>query len=331
MRAAVLERVGEPLHIRELPVPKPEANEVLVQIKASGVCFTDIKVCRGLAAKTPLIPGHEAVGIVARVGEGVHTVREGERVAVHSGFPCGQCRQCQAPGHDACTRQFAAFAGIARDGGYADYMIAPAEQVVVLPDSLSFVDAAPLLCAGLTTFSAFRNAELRAGQRVAVVGIGGLGHLAVSLGAALGAQVYAVTSSLNKVADAQERGAVFAGSTDDVAERLAHDGGAHLVFNTAESLTPLTSLLSCLTTGATIVLAAGTGEGLPVTPDQFIEQQLRVSGTFYGSKSDLSELLDLAVRNRITPQTESYSLDEINSIHQRLRDNAIRYRAVVEP
>jgi D-arabinose 1-dehydrogenase-like Zn-dependent alcohol dehydrogenase len=330
MRAAVFERFGEPLQIREVPTPHPGPGEVLVRIAASGVCFTDIKVGERLATTLPMIPGYEPVGVVAGVGDGVASVQPWDRVCVHAGFSCGRCAGCLTEGPEACVRAFAAFAGIARDGGYAEYMIAPADHVVALPDGLDFAEAAPLLCAGLTTFAAFRKAGLRSGQRAAVVGIGGLGHLAISIGTALGAQIYAVTSSPNKAGDAYARGAVFAGSTDAVVKRLRRDGGADVVLNTVDNLEPLTALVPGLASGAGIVLAAGSGDALPVTADQLIVQQLRVHGSFFGSTRDLRDLVELAVTHDIRPQIQRYRLDDVNTVHQLLRDNKIRYRAVLE-
>jgi D-arabinose 1-dehydrogenase-like Zn-dependent alcohol dehydrogenase len=301
-----------------------------VQITASGVCFTDLKVGERLAASVPLIPGHEPVGVVAEVGDGVSSVRPGQRVCVHSGFSCGQCAACRAEHDEACVGNRGAFAGIARDGGYAEYMVAPADHVIALPEGLDFVEAAPLLCAGLTTFAAFRNAGLRDGQRAAVIGIGGLGHLAISIGAALGAQVYAVTSSPDKADNAEARGAVFTGSAEAVAAQLSRDGGAHVALNTVDNLQPMTQLLPALVTQASIVLAAGSGRALPVSPDQLIGQQLRVMGTFFGSKTDLRDLLQLAVIHGIRPQIERFCLEDVNAVHRRLRENTIRYRAVLE-
>lgn len=330
MRAAVLEQFGHPLQMREVPIPHPAAGQVLIQITASGVCFTDLKVGERLAASLPLIPGHEPVGVVAEVGDGVSSVQPGQRVCVHAGSSCGHCAACRAQHDEACLQNRGGFAGMGRDGGYAEYMVAPADHVIALPEGLDFAEAAPLVCAGLTTFAAFRNAGLRNGQRAAVVGIGGLGHLAISIGVALGGQIYAVTSSPGKAADAAARGAVFTGSAEEVADQLGQDGGAHVMLNTVDNLEPMSQLLPALATQARIVLAAGSGRALPIAPDQLIGQQLRVMGTFFGSKVDLRDLLQLAVAHGIRPQIERYRLDDVNTVHRRLRDNRIRYRAVLE-
>jgi D-arabinose 1-dehydrogenase-like Zn-dependent alcohol dehydrogenase len=209
-------------------------------------------------------------------------------------------------------------------------MAVPADHIVPLPDVLGFSEAAPLLCAGLTTYAAFRNAGLRPGQRAVVIGVGGLGHLAISIGAALGAEVYAVTTSPDKAVDAKARGAVFVGSVDEVADRLAHDGGAHVVLNTVDALEPVARIIPGMARQGSIALIGGTGDKLPITPDEFIALQLRVLGTFFGSTQDVRDLFELAVKHNIRPQIESYRFEEVDEVHARLRENKVRYRAVLE-
>jgi len=330
MRAAVLDNVGGPLHLRDVEDPKPGRGEVVVRIAACGVCFTDLKTIDGLATTFPLIPGHEPVGVVAEVGSDVLKIRVGDRVCVHSFFSCGHCSACADNEEEACVLGIAALAGVSRDGGYAEYMVVPAGHVVPLPDELTFAEAAPLLCAGLTTFAAFQNAGLRAGQRAAVIGVGGLGHLALSIGTALGADVYAITTSPDKAVDALARGAVFADSVDIVGARLADEGGAHVVINTVDALGSLERVIPAMAKQGSIVLAAGGGETLPVTPAQLGQQQLKLIGSFFGSTQDVRDLLTLCVEHRIRPQVERYAFDMVEEVHQRLRDNKIRYRAVLE-
>jgi alcohol dehydrogenase, propanol-preferring len=330
MRAALLHTVGEPLRVTDVPTPRPGDGEVLVRTAASGVCFTDLKIADGMVATLPVIPGHEPVGIVAEVGAGVNSVRPGARVAVHARFYCRRCAACLSGNESLCEQGIFGFAGVGHDGGFAEYTLAPADHVVALPEQLDFADAAPLLCAGLTTFTGLRSAGLRPGQRVAVLGIGGLGHLAVSIAAALGAEVYAVTSSSDKIADALARGAVFAGSAADTGARLTQDGGAHIVLNTVDDLGPLSAIVPALAVGATVVLAAGSEQPLPIDAVHFLTHQLTVQGTFFGSPTDLQDLLALAAERGIRPQIERYSLDDINEVADRLRSNTIRYRAVVE-
>lgn len=331
VRAALVTAIGEPLRAADIPVPRPGPGEVLIELKACGVCFSDLKAAAGAARRLPLVPGHEAVGVVAEAGPRVTGFAHGERVGVHAVFACGRCEQCLLGEEEACIRGLRGMAGFGHDGGYAQYMTAPAASVVRLPAALGFAAAAPLFCAGLTSFAALRNGGLRPGQRVAVIGVGGLGHLAISIAAAMGARVYAVTGSPDKIAAAQARGAVLAGDAAAVADAVRGEGGAHLVLNTADSLRPVTALVPALARRATIALVAGDGTELGITPADFGRYQLRVLWSFFGSRRDLRDLLALAAEHDIRPQTERYPLDEVNAVHGRLRANQVRYRAVIEP
>ena len=222
MRAAVWERPGEPLALRDRPIPEIGPNDVLVEVKASGVCFTDLRVIDGRPEGDAFVPGHESVGVIAAVGaEAGDQLRPGARVAVHPQFACGECSYCEAGEDEACVLGTSRFAGLSIDGGYAQFLRVPADRTVPLPDALDFADAAPFCCAGITVYAALRNGGIEPGQRVAVIGIGGLGHLAISIAAVLGAEVYAVTNSPDKVEVARERGAVWAGDAAAALCRLA--------------------------------------------------------------------------------------------------------------
>ena len=332
MRAAVWERPGEPLALRDRPIPEIGPNDVLVEVKASGVCFTDLRVIDGRPEGDAFVPGHESVGVIAAVGaEAGDQLRPGARVAVHPQFACGECSYCEAGEDEACVLGTSRFAGLSIDGGYAQFLRVPADRTVPLPDALDFADAAPFCCAGITVYAALRNGGIEPGQRVAVIGIGGLGHLAISIAAVLGAEVYAVTNSPDKVEVARERGAVWAGDAAAAAEELAGRGGANIVLNTANVLDPVGTLLPGIARQGAIVLAAADGDVLPVPPGMFIGLQLRVIGSFFGSRDDLRDVLELAVRHEIRPQIETHQLDEVNTVHARLRANEIRFRAVLTP
>ena len=332
MRAAVWERPGEPLALRDLPIPDFGPNDVLVEVKASGVCFTDLRVIDGRPEGAPFVPGHEPVGVIAAVGARVtEELQPGARVAVHSQFACGECAYCEAGEDEACVLGTSQFAGLSIDGAYAQYLRVPARRAVPLPDALDFADAAPFCCAGLTVYAALRNGGIAAGQRVAVIGIGGLGHLAISIATALGAEVYAVTNSPDKIEVARERGAVWSGDAAAAARELADRGGANIVLNTANVLDPVGLLLPGVAKQGAIVLVAADGDVLPVPPGMFIGLQLRVIGSFFGSRDDLRDVLELAARHQIRPQIETYRLDEVNAVHARLRANEVRFRAVLTP
>jgi propanol-preferring alcohol dehydrogenase len=330
MRAAVAEGLGLPIVVKDVATPDIGPTDVLLEVRACGICATDIKVVDSLAAVLPLVPGHEPVGVVAAVGDGVRGVRVGDRVGVHSFFACGECAQCAAGEDEACVRGLGALAGLAHDGGYAEYMRLPAARVIPLPPGLEFVDAAPLFCAGLTSYAALRNAGVRRGHRVVVIGVGGLGHLAISIAVALGAQVYAVTASPDKAADARARGAVVVGDARAVADELLRAGGAHVALNTSDALEPLAAIVPAMAKQGAVVLVAGAGGPLPITPEILGSLQLRVIGSFFGSAQDMRDLLALADRHAIRPQIERYPLERVNAALARLRANGVRYRAVIE-
>lgn len=332
MRAAVWEQPGKPLSIQERPLPEFGPEDVLVEVRASGVCFTDLRVIDGRSAGDPLVLGHESVGVLAAVGASVtEDLEPGDRVAVHALFACGDCAYCLRGEDEACVLGISQLAGFGIDGGYAEYLRVPARRVVPLPDGLDFVEAAPFCCAGLTVYAALRNGGIEAGQRVAVVGIGGLGHLAISIATALGAEVYAVTSSPDKIELALARGAVWAGDAAAAARELAERGGAQIVLHTANVLDPLATLLSGVAKQGAIVLVAADGDVLPVPPRMLMGLQLRVIGSFFGSRDDLRDVLELAARHQIHPQIETYPLEEVNEAHKRLRANEVRFRAVLTP
>jgi D-arabinose 1-dehydrogenase-like Zn-dependent alcohol dehydrogenase len=333
MRAALFEHSGGPLTLSDIPTPELGADDVLVEVKAAGVCFTDLRLIDGASRGEagPITPGHEPVGVISKVGSNVNAFSVGDRVAVHALFSCGECDYCRRGEEEACVLGFTRLAGFGLDGGYAEYLRAPAAHVVPLPDALSFEDAAPFCCAGLTVYSALQNAGIEAGQRVAVIGIGGLGHLAISIAAALVTEVYAVTSSADKIALARERGAVWAGDAAAAATELAARGGAQIVLNTANSLDPVGTLMPGVAKQGAIVLAAADGDALPVPLGMFIGLQLRVIGSFFGSTSDLRDVLELADLHDIRPQIESYPLGAVNEVHTRLRANEVRFRAVLTP
>jgi propanol-preferring alcohol dehydrogenase len=332
MRAAVAEQPGQPLILREVPRPAIGPNEVLLQVAACGVCYTDLRLISAEGIATlPRILGHEPVGVVAAVGAAVTEVRPGDRIGVHALFTCGACEYCRRGEEEACITGFAALAGAGQDGGYAEYLRLPADHAIPLPDDLAFADAAPFCCAGLTTYAALKNGGLEPGQRVVVLGIGGLGHLAISLAKAMGATVYAATGSPDKAELARARGADAVGDIATVAADLTHAGGAHLALNTANSLEPVEGIVSAMAKQGTIVLTAGGGAVVPVSPGMLMNRQLRVVGSFFGSRQDLREVLALAEQHQIRPMIETYPLAEVNAVHARLRDNRVRYRAVLVP
>jgi alcohol dehydrogenase, propanol-preferring len=332
MRAAVAEQSGHALALRDVAFPEIGPADVLMKVEACGVCYTDLRVTDAAGMVTlPRIPGHEPVGVVAAIGSEVTDLAIGDRIGAHAIFSCGACEHCRSGEEEACVSGIAQLAGLGLDGGYAEYLRLPADHAIPLPDGMAFTDAAPFFCAGLTTYAAFKNGGLQPGQRVVVIGIGGLGHLAVPLARAMGATVYAVTGSPDKTRLAIERGATMAGDVDAVAAALKQAGGAHLVLNTANSLDAVGVLAPGMAKQGAIVLVATGGDTLPLPPGLFIGRQLRLIGSFFGSRQDMREVLALAERHAIRPLVETYPLTEVNVVHARLRANQVRYRAVLTP
>lgn len=331
MRAAVIEQLGKPLVVSTVDRPAIGPRDVLLEVRACGICYTDLRVAERLGGPAlPLIPGHEAVGVVAAVGSDVTEVAPGTRVGAHAHFTCGTCASCGSGEEEACTTGFTRLAGVSLDGGYAEYMRVPASHAIPIPDTLTFAEAAPFFCAGLTVYAALKNGQLLPGHRVAIIGVGGLGHLAIPIARAMGAEVFAVTGSADKLAFARDRGASFAGSVAEVAAELGRRGGAHIVLNTANTLAAVGALASSVATQGSIVLAAADGDTLPIPPYLFTSRQLRVVGSFFGSRQDVRDVLALAERQGIRPLVETYSLGAVNQAHARLRANQVRYRAVLD-
>ena len=229
MKAMVLEAVQQPLVVKDVPVPAIGAQDVLIRVQACGTCHTDLHLSEGMFVpfgvnKFPLIPGHEVTGIVDRIGGQVTHLKLGDRVGVYWVFGCGHCPYCVAGEDENCATLWTGsrMGGFSLDGGYAEYMRAPADCVMRLPEELDFVDAAPLFCAGLTMYGGIKNGGYRPGQRVAVLGIGGLGHLGLQIANAMGAEVIAVTATAAKKELAHSLGAhhVIVATGSDVGAQL---------------------------------------------------------------------------------------------------------------
>ncbi|MDA0365312.1 MAG: alcohol dehydrogenase catalytic domain-containing protein [Chloroflexi bacterium] len=331
MRAAVIGGGHGTLTLADVPRPEIGTGDVLVRVHAAGVCATDLMGIAGTPAGAPSrVPGHEITGVIEAVGSGVTEVAVGDRVGAYLMFACGECEPCALGEEECCER--GALAGITTDGGYAEYVRLPARSAIPLPDGLAFDEAAPFFCAGLTSYAGLLNGGLQAGQRVAIVGIGGLGHLAIPIAKALGAEVVAVTSSPAKHELARSLGAdhVLTGDADAGAALKAL-GGAHVVLNTASAVEPLANLVAGLRPLARVVLA-GVGAGpVPIPAGALARNQIGILGSFIGSRAQMVDLLALAQSARIRPTIERYSLSEVGAVHDRLRANEIRFRAVMTP
>ena len=317
MRAAVVPALGSPLEIRDLPVPEPDAGQVLVRIEASGLCHTDIHAARGdwpVKPNPPFVPGHEGVGRVERLGAGVTGLAEGDRVALPwLGHACGRCRYCVSGWETLCLDQRNTGYGI--DGGYAEYAVADASFAVPVPDGISSTDAAPLTCAGVTTYKAVKVAGTRPTDLVSVVGVGGLGHLAVQYAAIFGATVAAVDVHPEKLALAKDLGATYAidASREDPAEAIQRLGGADVAIALAVAPGSIEKAFASLRRGGRLVLVSLPAEGslsLPIFDTVLGGKS--VIGSIVGTRRDLAEVFELHEAGRTRVVTQTRQLDAVN-------------------
>jgi propanol-preferring alcohol dehydrogenase len=335
MKAAVVREFGKPLAIEEVEVPRPGAGQVLVKIEACGVCHTDLHAAEGdwpVKPRPPFIPGHEGVGQVAAVGSGVGHVREGDRVGIpwlHTA--CGQCEHCLGGWETLCERQ--QNTGYSVNGGFAEYALADAGYLGRLPDGVSFVEIAPVLCAGVTVYKGLKVTDTRPGHWVAISGIGGLGHMAVQYARAMGLNVAAVDVDDAKLELARRLGAIVtvnARTTDAVAYLRKEIGGAHGVLVTAVSPKAFEQATAMVRRGGTVSL-----NGLP--PGQFpldifgmVLNGITVRGSIVGTRLDLQESLDFAAQGKVRATVSTARLESINDVFARMRRGAIEGRVVLD-
>jgi D-arabinose 1-dehydrogenase-like Zn-dependent alcohol dehydrogenase len=312
MKAMVSRAAREPLQLEERPTPTPGKGEVLLRVRACGVCHGDWMVQQGHFpfARYPVVPGHEIAGVVEELGDGVDWLRKGARVGLSAlGSSCGSCEACLDGDEFLCSTL--AFTGVMGDGGYQELMVANASYVVPLPEALGFLDAAPLMCAGLTVFSALRHAAFRPGYRVAVIGLGGLGHMAVLFARAMGGRVAVVSTSAAKEKDAMELGAeLFIHSeTRSPAKALqGWQGGANLILATANSVESANAAFAGLApNGTLVVLGVGPGN-VSLDPMTLIMGRRRVMGSPAGSRKDLDDTLRFAARHGVRPRVTPFPL-----------------------
>jgi propanol-preferring alcohol dehydrogenase len=335
MTAAVVHEFGKPLTIDEIPVPQPGAGQVRILVMASGVCHTDLHAADGdwpLKPTLPFIPGHEAVGFVDEIGSGVTSLRKGDRVGVpwlHSA--CGECEYCITGWETLCASQ--QNTGYSVNGGFAPYVIAPAAYVARLPEGLDFVAAAPLLCAGVTTYKGLKETDAKPGQWVAISGIGGLGHLAVQYAKAMGLHVAAVDVADEKLSLARELGAeltVNARTEDPVAKIQGAIGGAHGVLITAVSPIAFQQGVNMLRRGGTCVLNGLPPGDFPVSIFDVVLKRLTIRGSIVGTRKDMQEALQFAADGKVKAIIETQPLAEINTVFDRLRQGTVQGRVVVK-
>lgn len=317
MRAAVVPALGAPLEVRDLPVPPPGPGQVLVRIEASGICHTDIHAARGdwpVKPTAPFIPGHEGVGTVQELGAGVTEHAVGDRVALPwLGHACGSCRYCVSGWETLCEAQ--QNTGYSIDGGYAEYAVGDARFAVSVPEGVDPMDAAPLTCAGVTTYKAVKVSGARTGELVSVIGVGGLGHLAVQYAAIAGATVVAVDVHPDKLELAKQLGATYTvdASTEDPVEAIQRLGGADVAIALAVQPDAIEKAFASLRRGGRLVLVSLPKDGLLQVPVfDTVLKGISVIGSIVGTRQDLTEVFALHAAGRTRVVAEERSIYEIN-------------------
>lgn len=336
MRAAVVHGFGEPLRVEDVPRPEPGPGEVLVRVEAAGLCHTDIHAAHGdwpVKPKLPLIPGHEGVGIVEAVGPGVaRNIVEGERVAIPwLGYACGACEYCASGWETLCESQLNT--GYSVDGSYAEYVKAHSRYVGKVPEGVSPFEAAPLTCAGVTTYKAVKLSGARPSELVAVFGIGGLGHLALQYARVAGAEVVAVDLHDEKLALAEELGARYTVNARerDAAEEIGKLGGADAAVVTAANPRAFEQAFGSLRRGGTLVLVGLPKENrmeLPIF--ETVLKGITVVGSIVGTRADLKEVFDLHATGRTRVIFEKRDLDSVNECFEEVEREAVDARLVFD-
>ena len=335
MKAAVVTALGKPLEIREVPVPSVGRGQVLIRVRASGVCHTDLHAANGdwpVKPTAPFIPGHEGVGEVAAVGAGVTHLKEGDRVGapwLHSA--CGRCPYCVGGWETLCESQ--QMTGYTVDGGYAEYVQAEANYVGQLPSGLDWGPAAPVLCAGVTVYKGLKETEAKPGQWVAISGIGGLGHMAVQYAKAMGYNVAAVDVDDAKSALARKLGAdlaVNARSEDPVQKIKSDIGGAHAALVTAVSPKAFEQAQKMVRRGGTVVLNGLPPGEFPVPIFDMVLNAITVRGSIVGTRIDLQQALQFAAAGKVKATVAREKLENINEVFERMKRGAIDGRVVIE-
>jgi alcohol dehydrogenase/propanol-preferring alcohol dehydrogenase len=332
MKAVEVTEAGGPLQLVERDVPEPGPGQVRIKVQACGICHSDSLTKEGQwpGLQFPRVPGHEIAGVVEKVGSDVDEWKVGQRVGVgwHGGH-CGHCDHCRRGDFVLCQR--ALVPGISYDGGYADYMIAPIQALARLPHDLSDVDAAPLLCAGITTFNALRNSGARAGDVVAILGIGGLGHLGVQFARRMGFRTVAIARGKDKEPLAKELGAhhYIDSSAENVAESLTALGGAKVILATATSGKAMSAALGGLGLNGKMIMVGIGQEPVEVPIAQFIMGRHSVQGWPSGTSADSQDTLDFSALTGVKPMIEEFPLARAAEAYDRMMSGAARFRVVL--
>jgi D-arabinose 1-dehydrogenase-like Zn-dependent alcohol dehydrogenase len=332
MRAAVVVRAGAEFEIQEREIPFPGAGQVRVRVQACGICFSDHYTKDGLwpGIVYPRVPGHEVAGVIDEVGAGIATWKKGQRVGIGwYGGHDGTCEQCKRGDFGLCRN--GKVTGITYDGGYQEYMIASEQSLALIPESLDAAEAAPLLCAGITTFNSLRHSGAKPGDLVAVQGIGGLGHLGIQFASKFGYRVAALSRGKENEALAKKLGAhVYVDSAaGSPAEALQKLGGARVILATAPSGKAMSGLIDGLGPGGQMVVVGASTEPIEVSPIQLIGGRKRVQGWPSGTATDSEDTLRFAQLAGVRTMIEKFPLENVKEAYDRMTSGEAQYRVVL--
>jgi D-arabinose 1-dehydrogenase-like Zn-dependent alcohol dehydrogenase len=321
MRAAIVPSLHAKWQIKEVPTPKPDINQVLIKVKASGLCYTDVHITEGqipLPIQFPRTIGHEPVGEVVEVGQGVTSRKVGDRVGVAwLQNTCGRCEWCLRGKNIFCEKQIGT--GINTQGGHAEYMVANADSTMLLPESISYEQAAPIFCAGYTVYSGIRHADPKPHEKIAVVGIGGLGHLGIQYSKACGFETIAVTHSKDKEELCYKMGADLVVKN---AEELQKSGGADVILATSNSNQAASEAITGLRPDGRVMIIGVDSKPIQISP-YILFNRARIMGSQQNSREYLYEALDYVAKGKVKVIMETFSLDEIDKAYDKVANGQV--------
>ncbi|MEJ8778745.1 alcohol dehydrogenase AdhP [Pseudogracilibacillus sp. ICA-222130] len=336
MKAAVVHQFKQKLEVKDVDIPTPGHGEVLIKMEACGVCHTDLHAAHGdwpVKPKLPVIPGHEGVGLVDKVGEGVTSLKIGDRVGIPWLFKaCGECEYCLAGQETLCMDQLNG--GYSADGAFAEYCVAPADYVARIPDGVDPIEIAPILCAGVTTYKALKVSGAKPGDWVAIYGIGGLGHVALQYAVAMGFKVIAVDIHDEKLELATKLGADFTvnGMKTDPVEAIKEKTGNGVQASISVAVTKVAfeQAYHSVKRGGSVVLVGLPNDSIPVPIFDTVLNGVSVKGSIVGTRKDMQEALQFAADGKVKAIVATGKLDDINDIFDRMEKGEINGRVVIE-
>lgn len=332
MRAMQVSRANGPFELVEREIPEPGDGAVRIKVEACGICHSDSLAKSGAmpGIRYPRVPGHEVVGAIDALGSGVTGLTAGQRVGVgwHGGY-CGRCTPCRRGEFFACV--WGRITGLTHDGGYAEYMIAHASALAILPEGISAIAAAPLVCAGVTTFNALRNSGARPGETVAVLGIGGLGHLAVQYAAKMGFRTVAIARGRDKESLARKLGAhhYIDSAAQDVSAELIKVGGAKTILATVTNADAMTATLGGLAMHGTLLVLGAPHEPLKIPALLLIGGRRSVVGWYSGTAIDSQDTVEFSALAGVNAMTEIFPLEHAGEAYDHMMNGKVRFRAVL--